>query len=120
MEGITNMQSFGSSNVNCGNVTNSNTFTLNNKTITVNRADNEDDQIKQWLSPLDPRYRHQSIQASRVNGVGSWLLESGEFREWSGSRVRQKQTVLFCYGDPGVGKTHIRLVRRCSLTGGYH
>jgi len=109
------MQSFGSRNVNCGNLTNSNnTITLNdNKAITVNKTDDEDNQIKQWLSTLEPRHRHQSVQANRVNGVGGWLLERGEFRGWRGSRGIE-QAVLFCYGDPGVGKTHIRLVRKLS------
>ena len=115
------MQSFGSGNVDCGNVTNSynNTLTMHNGTITVNKTDDEDNQIKQWLSPLEPHYRHQSVQADRVNGVGGWLLERYGFREWSGSRGVPKQAVLFCYGDPGVGKTHIRLVRRLSQTSGH-
>ena len=103
MERITNVQSFGSGNVDCWNVKN-----IYNKTISVNRTDDEDNQIKQWLSPLEPQYRHQSVQADRVTGVGSWLLERNEFREWSGSQGVSKQNVLFCYGDPGVGKTHIR------------
>ena len=121
MEGITNAQSFGSGNVDCGNVTNS----YNNNTITVTRtiAENkifdEDNQIKQWLSPLEPRYRHQSVQANRVNGIGGWLLESDEFLEWSGSEEEPEQNVLFCYGDPGAGKTHIRLVRGLSPSDGH-
>ena len=101
-----NIQSFGSGYVGYGNVTNS------YHNITVNETDEEDNQIKQLLSPLKPWYRHKSVQANRVNGVGSWLLERNEFREWSGSQVVLKQAVLFCYGDPGVGKTHIRSVRR--------
>ena len=93
---------------------------MHNGAITVNKTDNEDHQIKQWLSPLEPRYRHQSVQADRVNGVGGWLLERNEFREWSCSRGAPKQAVLFCYGDPGVGKTHIRSVRKLSPTSGLH
>ena len=104
MERITLTQSFGSGNVNSGNVTNS----YNNKTITVNKTDDEDNQIKQWLSPLRPQYRHQSVQAGRVDGVGGWFLEMNEFREWSGSQGAYRHGVLFCYGHPGVGKTHIR------------
>jgi len=100
MERIPNMSSFGDHNTNCGNVTNSNN-------ITVNKTD-EDNQIKQWLSPLTPQARHQSVQSNRVGGVGSWLLAKNEFREWSGSGGVSKQAVLFCYGDPGVGKTHIK------------
>ena len=103
MEQITNMQSFGSGNIGCGNVTNSHN-------TTVNKADDEDNHIKQWLSPLKPQYRHQSVQTNRVNGVGSWFLEMKEFQEWSGGQGAPAQAVLFCYGHPGVGKTHIWLV----------
>jgi len=74
---------------------------------TVNKTD-EDNQIKQWLSPLQPQGIHQRVQADRVEGVGSWLLEKKEFREWSSSGNVSQQAIFFCYGDPGVGKTHIR------------
>ena len=114
------MQSFGFGNVDCGNVKNSyNTITLNNKAITVNKTDDEDNQIKQWLSPLEPRHRHHGVRADRVNGVGGWLLETNEFREWSINQGIPKQSALFCYGDPGVGKTHIRSVRKLSPASGY-
>ena len=113
MERITNVQSFG--NVDCWNVK-----SIYNKAISVNRTDNEDNQIKQWLSPLETQHRHQSVQADRVNGVGSWLLERDEFREWSGSEGMPERPVLFCYGDPGVGKTHIRSVRMLSQISGYY
>ena len=115
MERIPNMQSLGFGNVNCGNVRNS-----YNETIPVNKADDEGDRIRQWLSPLDPGYRHRSLRANRVNGVGGWLLERKEFREWSGNQGIPEQTVLFCYGDPGVGKTHIKSVTKLSPTSGYH
>jgi len=105
---------FGSGNIDCGNVTNS----YNN--ISVNRTGDEDNQIKQWLSPLTPQGRHQSVQANRVKGVGSWLLERNDFREWSGSQGVPRQAVLFCYGDPGVGKTHIRSVRKSLQATGYY
>ena len=120
MERITNAQSFGSGNVDCGNVTNSynNTITVN-RTITEDKTFDEDNRIRQWLSPLEPRYRHKSVQANRVNGIGGWLLEGDEFREWSSSQVVPGRGVLFFYGDPGAGKTHIRLVRRLSLISGH-
>ena len=54
------------------------------------------------------------MQANQVDGVGGWLLESGEFRGWRGSLGISEQAVLFCYGDPGVGKTDIRLVTKLS------
>ena len=106
MERIPNIQTFGFGSIDCGNVTNS------HNNITVNKTDDEDNQIKRWLSPLRPQHRHQSVQADRVDGVGAWFLEMNEFREWSGSQGAPAHGVLFCYGHPGVGKTHIRSVRR--------
>jgi len=102
------MKLFGSSSVDCGNITNSynNTITLK-ETITVNKTD-QDNQIKQCLSPLEPWDRHKSVQTNRVKGVGDWLLETNDFREWSRKKGTLKQAVLFYYGHPGVGKTHFR------------
>jgi len=60
------MQSFGSGNIDCGNVVNS----YNNAmSITLNNTDDEDNQIKKWLSSLEPRYRHQGLQTNRVDDV---------------------------------------------------
>ena len=97
--------SFGDGNVNCNNVTNShNSFTVN-KVI----AD-ENPEIMQWLSPLNPRGRHHDVRTERVDGVGSWLLETNEFREWRSKEGGADKAVLFCCGGPGVGKTHLRYV----------
>jgi len=66
--------------------------------------------ILAWLSPLDPKSRHQDIQERRIENIGEWLLETEEFRSWcagSGGDETDKG-VLFCYGNPGVGKTYIR------------
>ena len=77
----------------------------NNCTIPYDRS-----QILIWLSPLDPRLRHQDIQDRRIEDVGEWLLQTDEFRRWSDASERGESdnAVLFCYGDPGVGKTFIR------------
>ena len=63
-----------------------------------------------WLSPLEPKLRHRDIQERRVDGVGEWLVQTNEFRSWHDRREEGEgdKTVLFCYGDPGVGKTFIR------------
>lgn len=97
------MLSFGPGNVNCRNIVDS--YNL----VFLNEADDDGNQIMQWLSPLEPQYRHQSLLANRVNGVGGWLLERNEFGDWCG-REGAPQAVLFCYGDPGVGKSNLRLV----------
>ena len=63
-----------------------------------------------WLTPLKPDERHQGLRKDRFPGVGDWLFGTGEFQKWSGGGA--DEAVLFCYGDPGVGKTHLRLVDR--------
>ena len=68
----------------------------------------EDEQIMRWLSPLEPKYRHQGVRNDRFNGVGDWLLETSEFREWRGSEGGADKAVLFFSGHPGVGKTYLR------------
>jgi len=66
--------------------------------------------ILAWLSPLDPKSRHQDIQERRAENIGEWLLQTEEFRIWhAGSGAGDPHNAaLFCYGDPGVGKTFIR------------
>ena len=77
----------------------------NSFTVTDDRSD-----IQAWLSPLDPKLRHRDIQDRRVENIGEWLLQTEEFRSWqTGSEGGETDNaVLFCYGDPGVGKTYIR------------
>ena len=79
--------------------------TVNNFTVADDRSN-----ILAWLSPLDPKLRHQDIRDRRVENVGEWLLQNEEFRNWyAGSGEGESgNAVLFCYGDPGVGKTFIR------------
>ena len=78
----------------------------NNYTVTDDRS-----QLLSWLSPLDPGLRHWEIQERRVDDVGEWLIHTEEFKRWckmGGEGEYDKAAVLFCYGDPGVGKTFIR------------
>ena len=91
-------QSF-SNNINSLNTT------VNNFTVADNRSN-----ILAWLSPLNPKLWHQDIQGHRVEKVGEWLLQTEEFRGWhAGSGGGgSDNAVLFCHGDPGVGKTFIR------------
>ena len=60
-----------------------------------------------WLSPIEPENRHHGVRTDRFEGVGDWLFETSEFREWRGEGGAEK-AVLFCSGNPGVGKTHLR------------
>jgi len=61
-----------------------------------------------WLSPLKPENIHNDVQNKRHEGIGEWFLKTSEFQEWSGGDGRADKAVLFCYGDPGVGKTLLR------------
>ena len=76
----------------------------------VNFAADERSNILAWISPLNPKLRHQDVQDRRVEDVGEWLLQTAEFKSWhaGGGGGKSDNTVLFCYGDPGVGKTFIR------------
>jgi len=96
-------------------------YTVNNNTESSNNGNafdvgNSDattdgwSQLLTWLSPLSPGLRHWNIQERRVNHVGEWLLETEQFRRWyAGSEGSDGESaILFCDGDPGVGKTFIR------------
>ena len=67
-------------------------------------------QLLNWLSPLESKLRHRDIQERRVDNVGEWLMQTEGFRNWSNESEEGEGggAVLFCYGDPGVGKTFIR------------
>jgi len=96
--------SVNSGNVNSYNVTNNYTSISSvNKVI----AD-ENPVIMRWLSPLDPGRRHHDIRTDRLDGVGNWLLGTNEFREWKSGEGGDGKAVLFCYGNPRVGKTYLR------------
>jgi len=90
----------GDGNTNSGNIKDSFNTTVYNS--------GEDAKIMRWLSPLEPENRHHAVCADRLEGVGNWLLETSEFREWRGGEGGADEAVLFCSGDPGVGKTYLR------------
>ena len=93
----------GDGNDKCGNIKNSFNTTVN---TTVYNSD-EDALIMRWLSPLEPNTRHQGVRNDRFDGIGDWVLETGEFREWRGSKGGADKAILFCSGNPGVGKTYL-------------
>ena len=92
---------------------NSHSFNTNNSfnTTYINpTVPDERLNILTWLSQLDPKLRHQDICNRRVENIGEWVLQTEEFRSWhAGSGEGEPEnSFLFCYGDPGVGKTYIR------------
>ena len=90
---------------NCGNVTDSYKNVWNNCDISVT---DEKRSLLEWLSPLEPRERHHAIGVNRMPGVGDWLLITNEFTQWKKGGKGAAKPVLFCYGDPGVGKTYLK------------
>jgi len=97
--------SIGDGNAYSGNTIGSfNNTSFNNTYYTFG----EDADIMRWLSPLEPNNRHQGVRNDRLDGVGDWLLETGEWREWRASVGGVDNAVLFCSGNPGVGKTYLR------------
>ena len=100
MAQTTHTQRFGNNNSNCGNISGS-------YNTTIYKSDKEA-KIMGWLSPLEPDNRHHAVRTNRHDGVGDWLLETSEFREWRRSESGADKAVLFCSGSPGVGKTHLR------------
>ena len=88
--------------------TGSNETSSHNKIINMSQViADENPEIMQWLSPLGSK-RHQDVCTDRLDGVGNWLLETNEFREWRGNEGGADKAVLFCCGGPGVGKTYLR------------
>jgi len=87
------------------NNTNSFNNVWNNCTVADTRPE-----LFTWLSPLEPRVRHKEIQERRAENVGEWVFQTEEFRSWCAgySGSESDNEVLFCDGDPGVGKTFIR------------
>jgi len=89
---------------NCQNTTNS-----HNKNVWITNTVTDRSQLLAWLSPLDPGLRHCDIQERRVHDVGEWLMATPKFRKWIElEEGGGGEAVLFCYGNPGVGKTFIR------------
>jgi len=74
----------------------------------VSSADSKAE-ILEWLSTREPRAQHAKIRARRVGGVGGWLFRTEEYQNWLGGihGGEPNNSVLFCYGDPWVGKTYI-------------
>ena len=89
---------FGDNNSNCNNTIGS--YNIYNS--------DKDAEIMRWLSPLEPDIRHHDVRTNRFEGVGDWLLGTAKFREWREGEGGADQAVLFCSGNPGVGKTHLR------------
>jgi len=92
---------YGSNNRDSGNTNNIEYNQCNFSTLDEKRP------ILEWISPFASRERHQVVRNSRVEKVGDWLLCHESFSTWRTSDDRTAKPVLFCHGNPGVGKTYI-------------
>jgi len=65
-------------------------------------------EILEWLSPLEPRIRHQDIRKRRADNLGAWRMQAGEFRSWYDGAQQEgsESAALVCTGDLGAGKTY--------------
>ena len=89
---------------------NINSFNVSNSySIATFIVADDESKILAWLSPLEPQVRHQDICEQRVDSVGNWLLETKQFRGWYNGVENggSDYAALFCYGEPGVGKSYI-------------
>ena len=84
---------------------NKNSFNVTNSYNTT-YAD-EDAQILEWLSPLEPRLRHQDVRTRRLDGLGDWFLQTDDFVNWCDGKDGSSMATLFCSGAPGAGKTYL-------------
>lgn len=59
--------------------------------------------ILNWISKQTYTQRHHSIESSRADGTGGWLLEQEEYTRWRDDVSSSNS--LWCHGIQGVGKT---------------
>lgn len=64
----------------------------------------EDQDFLGQISTLDFTSRQKEAYSKRYGVTGQWVLETPEFQTWSRSGDGQ-HSVLWCPGNPGVGKT---------------
>ncbi|KAJ7574506.1 hypothetical protein C8J56DRAFT_1172812 [Mycena floridula] len=59
------------------------------------------EEFLQWISPLDFHSTQTATFERHAVGTGTWLLQDSRFLDWLEGKIR----LLWCHGDPGVGKT---------------
>ena len=94
----------GAGHSNSFNQTNSNNITSTTNITYVNKRI----KLLNWLSPLQPRVRHNNVRVRRQDGIGEWFLRADEFLGWRDGKGELGKATLFCSGNPGVGKTFLR------------
>jgi Cdc6-like AAA superfamily ATPase len=70
-------------------------------------TDKERMKILGWLSSVAHHEKHTDTLRRRHENTGMWFLELAEFQDWLKNDTKN---VLWCKGDPGVGKTILAYV----------
>ncbi|EGN92542.1 hypothetical protein SERLA73DRAFT_65533 [Serpula lacrymans var. lacrymans S7.3] len=58
-------------------------------------------ELADWLTPLNFRQKQNDIYGNRQEGTGDWVLKDERFKEWERGDVK----TLWCPGIPGARKT---------------
>ncbi|KAH7407373.1 hypothetical protein BKA64DRAFT_415188 [Cadophora sp. MPI-SDFR-AT-0126] len=74
--------------------------------ITDRDRDLESREIINWLSPLRFYECQVDTLSQQENGTGEWIFASSEFQDW----VSGSKKTLWCWGQPGAGKTVLAYV----------
>ncbi|KAL8966210.1 MAG: hypothetical protein Q9183_003473 [Haloplaca sp. 2 TL-2023] len=60
--------------------------------------------VLDWLSNISQEEVHNSVRSLHTPGTCRWLLQHPVFQQWK-HRPLEQQSVLWCHGPPGSGKT---------------
>lgn len=57
-------------------------------------AAEERERILDWTSAIKHEQKHLHVRKPRVDGIGEWRLQKGEFRNWRDEQKNVQQSVL--------------------------
>ncbi|KAN0114628.1 Ankyrin repeat-containing domain protein [Hyaloscypha variabilis] len=72
------------------------------RTLGQGQREKRSTEVLDWLSTLDMAAKQQDVLTRRYESTGKWFLENEMFLNWIGD---DSAPILWCPGDPGVGKT---------------
>ncbi|KAK0438163.1 uncharacterized protein EV420DRAFT_1769796 [Desarmillaria tabescens] len=67
------------------------------------QMDREAAYVAAWLTPLDYNCVQHDKLEQRASDTGAWFFKSPQFLSWTD--ISKAPSTLWCFGDPGVGKT---------------
>jgi hypothetical protein len=69
--------------------------------------------VIKWVSDLDYSSIQEDILSHRFGDTGTWLLQHGRFKDWFEGKG---SSFLWCWGNPGVGKTVLASIVQDHIT----